>query len=411
MKAIRFKKRWAAEKLREGIEFSPVTVLTGARQTGKSTLLLHEDPFRSWRYVTMDDLELLGAARRSPGDVIEDEGDLVVDEVQKAPELLSAIKLAVDRNRDRRFLLSGSSNLLLMKGVSESLAGRALYLDLFPFSYGEYTERGAPRWISRMVDGVDPEFPEGSVDEEIEFLLFRGFLPPVSGLASEKHAALWWKGYVATYLERDLRDVSRISNLPDFRKVMGLLALRQSNLLRQSEVARDAAVSTASISRYVNLLEVSNLYRRLRPYSRNVSKRVIKSPKGYFMDSGLACALAGYHQMKHVPEKLWGALLEGFVFSNLSIFANQYGGELFFFRTQGGKEREVDFVLELYQKFCAFEVKFSDRVTAGDAAGIRFLQEVLPGLRGGAVIYTGHEIKRLFKGIYAVPFSMLAGEE
>jgi len=411
MKTIRFKKRWATEKIREGIDFSPVTVLTGARQTGKSTLLLNEEPFRSWHYVTMDDLELLGVARKAPWEILEEEGNLVIDEVQKAPELLSAIKMAVDRDKERRFVLSGSSNLLLMKGVSESLAGRALYLDLFPFSYGEYIEKGMPRWISQMVDGVDPEFSEGTAGKDIKFLLFRGFLPPVSELASEKHVELWWKGYVATYLERDLRDVSRISNLPDFRKVMGLLALRQSNILRQSEVARDAAVSTASISRYINLLEVSNLYRRLCPYSRNVSSRVIKSPKGYFMDSGLACALAGYHQINRVPEKLWGAFFEGFIFSNLSIIANQAGGELFFFRTQGGKEKEVDFVLELNNKFCAFEVKFSDRVTAGDAAGIRFLQGLLPGLSGGVIVYTGSEIRRLFKGIYAVPYSMLAGVE
>lgn len=139
-----FKKRWIAEKLKEAVSFSPVTVLTGARQTGKSTLLTHEQPFQSWRYVTMDDLDVMAIATKDPGAIIEDSEPLIIDEVQKAPTLLSAIKRVVDQDRSRKFILSGSSNLLLMKGVSETLAGRAIYFDLFPFTYGEYKQKGIP---------------------------------------------------------------------------------------------------------------------------------------------------------------------------------------------------------------------------------------------------------------------------
>ncbi|MEW6327500.1 MAG: ATP-binding protein [Thermodesulfobacteriota bacterium] len=399
-----FKKRWVTEKLREAVSFSPVTVLTGARQTGKSTLLTHEEPFRSWRYVTMDDLDIMAVAAREPWAIIEDSGPLIIDEVQKVPSLLSTIKMAVDRERDRRFILSGSSNLLLMKGVSETLAGRAIYLDLFPFSYGEYKEKGRSGWISDVLAGVEPRFPEVSGEENIRSLLFRGFLPPVTELSQEKHISLWWRGYIATYLERDLRDVSRISNLPDFRKVMTLLALRQANILRQSEVARDAALSTASISRYVNLLEVSNLFTRLRPYSKNLSLRAIKSPKGFFIDPGLACTLAGFSEKDRIPEQLWGALFEGFFFLNLLNMAHVMDGDIYFLRTQGGKEKEVDFILDVNGRLCAFEVKFSERVGLRDAEGIRFLQGLLPRLSGGAVLYAGKEVKRLFKGIYAVPY-------
>jgi len=399
-----FKKRWVTEKLREATSFSPVTVLTGARQTGKSTLLNYEEPFRSWRYVTMDDLDVMAIATKDPGAIIEDSGPLIIDEVQKAPNLLPAIKMAVDRDRSRRFILSGSSNLLLMKGVSETLAGRAIYLDLFPFSYGEYKGKGRPDWISDVLAGVEPRFPEVSGEENIRSLLFRGFLPPVTELSQEKHVSLWWRGYIATYLERDLRDISRISNLPDFRRVMSLLAMRQASILRQSEVARDAALSAATVSRYVNLLEVSNLFAKLRPYSKNVATRVIKSPKGLFVDSGLACALAGFTEKDRIPDEWWGGLFEGFIFSNLLIVTHLTGGEIYYFRTQGGKEKEVDFILDVGGRLCAFEVKFSERIALRDAEGIRYLQSLLPRLSGGVVLYAGKEIKRLFKGIYAVPY-------
>lgn len=399
-----FKKRWITEKLRAAVSFSPVTVLTGARQTGKSTLLTYEEPFRSWRYVTMDDPDVMAVASRDPWAIIEDKEPIVIDEVQKAPGILPAIKMAVDRARDRRFILSGSSNLLLMKGVPDTLAGRAIYLDLFPFSYGEYKGKGMPRWISDLLNGIEPEWPGRFKTEDIRFLLFQGFLPPATELSAETQVSLWWRGYIATYLERDLRDVSRISNLPDFRRVMSLLALRQANILRQSEVARDAALSAASVSRYVNLLEVSNLFAKLRPYSKNVATRVIKSPKGLFVDSGLACALAGFTEMERIPEEWWGGLFEGFIFSNLLIVTHLAGGEIYYFRTQGGREKEVDFILDVGGRLCAFEVKFSERIALRDAEGIRYLQSLLPRLSGGVVLYAGKEIKRLFKGIYAVPY-------
>lgn len=185
---------------------------------------------------------------------------------------------------------------------------------------------------------------------------------------------------------------------------MSLLAMRQAGILRQSEVARDAALSAATVSRYVNLLEVSNLFAKLRPYSKNVSTRVIKSPKGLFIDSGLACALAGFTEKDRIPDEWWGALFEGFVFANLLIMTHVMGGELYFFRTQGGKEKEVDFTLDAGGRLCAFEVKFSERVGIRDAEGLRFLQGIFPNLSGGVVLYTGHEIKKLLKGIYAVPY-------
>src|SRR5574340_249830 len=251
-----YKPRWLADKLRMAAEFSPVIVLSGARQTGKSTLLRNEQPFNKWHYITFDDLDSLALARKRPDEILNISQHMVIDEVQKAPGFMHAVKKAVDKDKSRRIVLSGSARLLLMKKVSESLAGRAVYYDLMPFSFGEMNGIRHGKWIEKFMEtgnlpslNIKDYIPGKEAAWNLKQNLFRGFLPPVALLKKEEHIAAGWKGYIKTYLERDLRDISEIAYLPDFRKLMELLALRTANILKQSDLARDAGLSQATAGR------------------------------------------------------------------------------------------------------------------------------------------------------------------
>lgn len=402
-----YKKRWMAERLREALPVAPVVVLTGARQVGKSTLLMNEPPFNRWPRFSLDDPELLRFAKTQPREMITTYDNVIIDEVQKAPTLLSYIKLAVDENRQRRFVLSGSANLLLMKKISESLAGRAVYFELLPFSLQEYLEKTS--WIISFVqEGFKmPSLENAPPLESLEFLIFRGFIPPVTTFSSASEISLWWKGYIATYLERDLRDLAQIANLVDFHRFMEILALRTANILKQSEAARDAGLSAASATRYINLLETSGLFYRLRPFFKNITKRLIKAPKAYFMDTGLICNLAGFKKSDYIPEEFYARLFETFVFQNLYTLALYLQGNLYYFRTLGGKEIEVDFILEVENKILAFEVKYKPEVELKDAESLLKFAELLEqkeSLILKAVIYTGQEIKTLPGNVVALPW-------
>jgi predicted AAA+ superfamily ATPase len=407
-----YKPRWLADKLRTAAEFSPVIVLSGARQTGKSTLLQNEHPFKDWHYITFDDLDALATAQKKPDEILAISHNMVIDEVQKAPKFLHAVKKAVDKDRSRRIVLSGSAKLILMKRVSESLAGRAVYFDLMPFSYGEFMERKYSRWLGSFIEtGSLPslemkDYASKKKNGDIASILFRGFMPPAALLEKEDHIAAWWRGYIKTYLERDLRDISEISYLPDFRKIMELLALRTANILKQSDVARDTGLSHATTGRYINILEETGLMARVRPYSKNISKRLIKAPKIFITDSGLAAALGGFAAASSIPEAFKGALFESYVFLNLTVIASLIDGDVMYFRTQGGREREVDFVLEKGSKIIGVEVKMSSAVSMKDAENLLFLKDASKRFAGGLVVYSGLEIRQLAANIFAIPWSI-----
>ncbi len=404
-----YRKRLLADRLRDAIEFSPVVVLTGARQTGKSTLLRNEKPFCNWHYVSFDDLDTLMLANRSPDEILNIAPNLVIDEIQRAPGFLHSVKRCVDRDRSRRIVLSGSANLLLLKNVSESLAGRAVYFNLMPFSYCESLGRKSSSWFNSFLKtGIIPSALMGKVHKKeiIEFNLFRGFLPPTVYLKKEGHISTWWQSYIKTYLERDMREISEISHLPDFRKMMQLLALRTSNILKQSEISRDAALAQATAGRYINILEASNLFVKLRPYSRNISKRLIKAPKGFFIDPGLTTSLAGTTSIAGLETSLKGALFEAFVLLNLTVYASVLGGDIFYFRTQGGMEKEVDFIFEKDKNVVAVEVKLSDNVSVRDINNMLFFKEVSKRFTGGLIVYAGREIKQIGQNIFAVPWQL-----
>jgi hypothetical protein len=382
----------------------PAVVVTGARQTGKSTLAEQLVP-GGRLYRSLDDLDVLDLARRDPDAIVSVSDPVTIDEVQREPALLHAVKRAIDRDRTPgRFLLTGSANLLLMRRVSESLAGRASYLTLWPMTRRE--QRGLAiggRWedlvSARDEDWLDllsagPERPEDWRD-----LATRGGYPvPAVLLRSPEERAIWLDGYVRTYLERDLRDLSSIGSLPDFRRLMRAVSLRLGQLLNQAELGRDTALPQPTVHRWLNLLETSYLVVRLPAFSVNRTKRLIKSPKLYWSDTGVALHLAG----SPGPS---GVHLENVVLQDLLAWrdARVERAEIAYWRTSIGEE--VDLVIEAGGKLLPIEVKTGARPRLADAVHLRaFRSEYGKDARAGLLLHTGDTSEWLAAGILAVPW-------
>ena len=415
--------RWITPILQEASQDHPVVVLTGARQVGKSTLLLNAEPFKNWRFHSMDDYDTLRQARLEAEALWAGTDKVVLDEVQKAPELLSAVKQAVDRHPGKyRFVLSGSANLLLMRQISESLAGRAIYFVLDPLTLGETHQASPPDILTRALAGDwlhEGQCAQDPLDPVP--LILRGLMPPLLTLKTPQAWTRWWDGYVATYLERDLRQVSQIDALLDFRRLMELAALRSGQLINQSEVARDAQISQATVHRYLNILEATHMFERLPAYATSHTgctqpPRLLKSPKAFWNDTGLAVFLSGYFEEDDLRKsRELGAYFETLIYHHLRALTRLMtpAGRLYFWRMQTGAE--VDFILEYGRKLLAIEVKRTHQPGYADAAGLRTFLSAYPqtgqspSAAGGLLIHSGSEIRRLDENILAIPWTVLTG--
>ncbi len=382
----------------------PAVVVTGARQTGKSTLAEHLAG-SARRYASLDDLDVLDAARRDPDVLVGGTEPVTLDEVQREPDLLLAVKRAIDRDRVAgRFLLTGSANLLLMRQVSESLAGRASYLTLWPMTRREQRGEGrCGRW-EELLAAPDAEWPAllarpEESDADWRTLARRGGYPtPALELRSAPDRAIWFDGYVRTYLERDLQALASISGLPDFRRLMRAAALRVGQLLNQTELGRDVALAQPTVHRWLNLLETSYQLVRLPAYAVNRTKRLIKSPKLYWADVGLGMHLSGLAE----PE---GAQLENLVLCDLLAWrdARLERAELGYWRTSLGEE--VDFVIEAGDRLLPIEVKATTRPRLDDAVHLRtFRAEYGERARAGLLLHAGPDTRWLAPDVLAVPW-------
>lgn len=400
-----YKLREIAGAVHDALKNMPVVVLSGMRQTGKSTLLLHQPEFKNRKYISFDDFATIEAARRNPEGLIAGEDFLTIDEAQKYPGILSVIKRDVDKNRKPgRFLLSGSANFLLLKNVAESLAGRAIYLTLHPLTRREIlgTTRQSPALIHFIKHGF---FPGRKVSLIRWPEILTGGMPSIClGEASDPN--IWFRGYEQTYLERDIRGLSQVADLVSFRNLLQLAAFRNAQVLKQSELARDAKLNVMTVSRYLSLMEISFVVRRLPPYLRNPSSRLIKSPKLYFSDSGLAAYLTSLRKLD-VGSPLSGPLLECYVAQNLEgIFSSHLlDARIFYWHIQG--RHEVDFIVEAGNEIIAIEVKNSSRWEEKDLTGMKSFLATSPARSTGILAYTGNEVVKLQGKIWAVPLHLL----
>jgi hypothetical protein len=391
---------------------TPVVLLNGARQTGKSTLAQSLATSKSYRYLTMDDRVVLAAAKDDPAGFIAGlGGPVVLDEVQRAPEIFLPIKVEVDRDRKPgRFLLTGSANVLLLPRIADSLAGRMEVLSLWPLSSAEMTDSPIFNRADWLFDGKIQTWPIPACERErlISTLLSGGF-PEAVGRTSQRRRAAWFESYLQAILQRDVRDLANVEQLTEIPNLLRLLALRSGGLLNFAEVSRTSRLSQTTLKRYFSLLETLFLVVRLPSWERNMGKRMVKAPKVFLPDSGLLAHLAGVTEDALVPGAgLPGGLVETYVLGELlkHLAFSERGLTLSHYRTQ--TNIEVDFILEnRLGKLTGIEVKASSSVNGKDFKAMRHLKETEPqSFQRGIVLYAGREVVAFDVDMFAVPLSV-----
>ncbi|MBI3119779.1 MAG: ATP-binding protein [Candidatus Hydrogenedentes bacterium] len=393
---------------------TPAVLLNGARQTGKTTLVKAIAEASGTAYFTLDDAATLALITGDPSGFIRSlTGPVVVDEVQKVPDLFPAIKLAVDRDRKPgRFLLTGSANVLTLPRLSESLAGRMEIISLFPFSAGELAGT-RERFLDRLFEGNFGKVKTPRAREDIEERLTRGGYPEAIQRQDAGRRGAWFAAYVSTILQRDVRDLMQIDALHMLPNLLKLLAARTSGLLNVSDLGRDAGLPNTTLTRYLALLETLFLVHRLPAWSRNPGKRLVKAPKIHVVDTGLASHLIGADAQRLSADRpLLGRLLETFVLGELrkQLSWSDLRATLYHFRSATGAE--VDIVLEKADgTVAAVEVKASATVSASDFGSLRSLRDQLGDqFRAGTVLYLGDQILPLGERLWLLPVQTLWAE-
>ena len=412
--------RVVSRRLDAMMRVMPAVVVCGARQTGKTTLARAiagrsadggqtSSPATSSRqYLSLDDLDVLDLARRDPDALVRGTHPVTLDEVQREPSLLGAVKREIDRERTPgRFLMTGSANLLMMRRVSESLAGRASYLTLWPMTrreqlglgrcgiWEEFFELPDRDWLDVVAAGAGER-------EDWRALAPRGGFPfPAIHLGDSAQRAIWFDGYVRTYLERDLQALSSISALPDFRRLARAACLRLGSLVNQSDLGRDVGLPQPTVHRYLNLLETSYLLVRVPAYSVNRTKRLIKSPKLYWSDTGLAMHLS----QEDVPR---GAHLENLVLQDLLVWRDSRSSRADVLHWRTTTNEEVDFVVEAEGALLPIEVKATRRPRLRDVAHLHsFRREYGSAARPGLLLHGGDTLEWITPEVLSAPWWMV----
>ena len=398
--------------LQEYLKTFPVVAVVGSRQVGKSTLVRQPGVCANRLYVALDDFGSLSVAQSDPKGFLSMDGPLTVDEVQMAPVLLREIKRLVDEDRrPGRFLLTGSADLDHCADISSVLAGRVGVLRLPPITIAEeHVARGWRSWLAAENAGdLDKAFSrQKSKPFGMERILSGGY--PDSLLARSARArGLWMNSFRTTYLERDLRRISDIGNLAEFARLMQLAAAVTGGVLNQANLARDAGMSPATAGRHLSILEASFLLTRLPPYFANIGKRMVKAPKLFWHDTGLASHLCGISSLDalRADPRMLGRLFETLVMMEVQALLPlaPEPAQLFHVRTHDGLE--VDGLVALGRRHLPFEIKASQTVTASDAGPIERWIALNPGHGPGIVIHAGKDYLALSKNVRAVPAAAL----
>ena len=404
-------KRYLEPLVLEALTDTPVVLLNGARQVGKSTLVQHIASQTDAAYFTLDDATVLAAASGDPENFIAGLPERVIlDEIQRVPELFLAIKAAVDQNRSPgRFLLTGSANVLMLPRLADSLAGRMEILTLWPLSQSEI-EGSQTKFIDSAFGDFRPRPMSVQSTDDLNARLLAGGYPEALERPNHKRRRAWFNAYITTILQRDIQELAKIEGLNELPRLLNLLAARNASLLNYAAIARDVGLPQTTLKRYLSLLDATFLTYNLPAFSVNLGKRLVKSPKIFLRDTALSASLMGVDSARLDNDRqLFGKLFESWVVTELAEQSSwsDIAPKLFHYRTQTGSE--VDLVLEdAASRLVGIEVKASRSASAKDFRGLKTLAEDLPDrFQRGFVIYTGDKVVPFGEKLFALPVSYL----
>ena len=402
-------KRLVERRVEEALSDTPAVLIVGPRRAGKTTLVRRmEQAGRT--YITLDDQTVLDAAKTNPAGFIRGLDRAIIDEIQRAPELLLAIKKTVDEDyRPGRFLLTGSANVLTLPRVADSLAGRMETIHMLPLARTEVIGK-TPQFLESLFDGNLTGHPAAIVGDDLVKLVLAGSFPEAISRENERRRQDWMRSYLRSVLTRDLRDIADVEKLTELPKFVRLLAEHSGQLVNYSQFGDSINVSHKTAQRYVGLLEQLFLVSTLQPWYTNALKRIAKTPKMHFLDSGLLATTRGlsFERVK-ANRGAFGALLETFVFSE--VLKLMTGSDLrltpYHFRDQ--QIHEVDIVLERDDGMVVgIEVKSAATVNSSDFAGLRTLAAACKDqFAFGVVLYDGADLVPFGNNLAAAPLSSL----
>lgn len=403
------------QNLIETIDDTPVVLIHGSRQCGKTTLAKSVGELLGYTYITFDDENQLAAAKADPvGFVRSLPEKTILDEIQRVPELFLSLKDSVDANRiPGRFILTGSANVLLLPQLSDSLAGRMEIIHLRPLAQCEMTD-STPNFLTSLFSesllyGAGASQKTNALGRSLADILVQGGYPAAVNRSSAKRRNAWYRDYIKTILQRDIKDLANIKNANVLPKLLALAASQTGRLFNSSELASPFSISRPTVREYLALLEQIFLIEELAPWHSNRLSRLIKTPKLHLSDTGLVSSLLGVNADELWKDKeLLGQLLETFIYQELRKHAGWYDEDLRFYHFRNKDKVEVDIVIEKGRLKAGIEVKAAATVKQSDFKGMVKLKEACKGdFAGGVVFYDGEQVLPFGEKLYAVPISHL----
>lgn len=404
--------RYAQDVVKTALQDTPAVVVVGPRQCGKTTLIKGFASDQNWSYVTLDDLNQLQFAKDDPVGFVRSfrSRHIIIDEIQRVPELMLPLKQAIDEDRQPgRYLLSGSANAMALPKVADSLAGRLEVVNLYPLSQSEVLGK-PPSFLTKLLAGELPMTSRTRVRDELLQWVCQGGFPEVLGRSSEARKMAWFQQYMTSLVQKDLVDIADIEHLNLMPKLIQILANQAAQLVNYSQISEALQIPRQTVKRYMGLLKQLFVFQELPAWHGNENKRLVKTPKVHMVDTGLACGVRRINAARLAEDRaLFGHLLENYIFCELQKMASWSEEPLYFYHYRDKDKVEVDIVIETaLGDVIAIEVKSGATITPADFKGLERLRDVVGDrFKMGILLYDGDHSNQLSDRICLAPLGVV----